>query len=69
MYSQQKAQQDAEAREEPAEDAMFADAFKKLIDEQLAMVEKSGVAGGDYYDKVVIAKGEKQFRSKVDPRP
>jgi protein-disulfide isomerase len=53
----------------PINGALPKDAFKKLIDEQLAMVEKSGVSGGDYYDKVVIAKGEKQFRSKVDPRP
>ena len=49
--------------------ALPKEAFKKLIDEQLAMVEKSGVSGADYYDKVVIAQGEKQFRSKVDPKP
>jgi protein-disulfide isomerase len=49
--------------------ALPKDAFKKVIDEQLAMVEKSGVSGADYYDKVVLAKGEKQFRSKVDPKP
>jgi len=53
----------------PINGALPKEAFKKLIDEQLAMVEKSGVAGGDYYAKVVIAKGEKQFRSKVDPKP
>jgi protein-disulfide isomerase len=53
----------------PVTGAVPKDAFKKLIDEQLAMIEKSGVSGGEYYDKVVIAKGEKQFRSKVDPRP
>jgi protein-disulfide isomerase len=43
--------------------------FKVIIDEQLKLVEKSGVAGGDYYEKVVLAKGEKQFRSKLDPKP
>jgi protein-disulfide isomerase len=42
--------------------------FKKLIDEELKKVEGSGVPGGQYYDKVVLAKGEKQFRSKVDSR-
>ena len=44
-------------------------AFKKLIDEELAKAEQSGVAGKDYYEQVVIAKGEKQFRSKRDPKP
>jgi protein-disulfide isomerase len=42
--------------------------FKAIIDEQLKQVEISGVSGADYYDKVVLAKGEKQFRSKMDPR-
>jgi protein-disulfide isomerase len=49
--------------------ALPKDVFKRLIDEQLAKVEKSGVPAGEYYDKVVLAQGEKQFRSKVDPRP
>jgi protein-disulfide isomerase len=49
--------------------ALPKDAFKKIIDEQLAQVEKSGVSGKDYYAQVVLAKGEKQFRSKVDPKP
>jgi len=49
--------------------ALPKDQFKRIIDEQLAQVEKSGVAPADYYEKVVIAKGEKQFRSKVDPKP
>jgi protein-disulfide isomerase len=53
----------------PINGALPKDAFKRIIDEQLAQVEKSGVSGGDYYDKVVLAKGEKQFRSKADPRP
>ena len=43
--------------------------IKKLIDEQLAAVAKSGVPAGEYYEKVVIAKGEKKFRSKKDPKP
>ena len=49
--------------------ALPKDVFKRLIDEQLAKVEKSGVPAGEYYDKVVLAQGEKQFRSKVDPKP
>jgi len=49
--------------------ALPKEAFKKIIDEQLAMVEKSGVPAGDYYEKVVMAKGEKQFRSKAEPKP
>jgi protein-disulfide isomerase len=43
--------------------------FKQLIDEALATAEKSGVPAADYYEKVVIAKGEKKFRSKKDPKP
>ena len=38
--------------------------FQQMIDQQLALVQKSGVAGADYYEKVVMAKGEKQFKSK-----
>jgi protein-disulfide isomerase len=53
----------------PFNGALPKEAFKKVIDEQLAMVEKSGVSGGEYYDKVVLGKGEKQFRSKLDPKP
>jgi protein-disulfide isomerase len=49
--------------------ALPKDAFKQIIDERLKLVEQSGVAAADYYDQVVLAKGEKQFRSKVDPRP
>jgi hypothetical protein len=42
--------------------------FKQIIDEQLKLAEQSGVSGAEYYDKVVLAKGEKQFRSKADPK-
>ncbi|MBX3154400.1 MAG: thioredoxin domain-containing protein [Deltaproteobacteria bacterium] len=31
--------------------------------------EASGVAPGDYYDKVIMAKGEKQFRNAKTPKP
>ncbi len=40
--------------------AVPVDALKKLVDEQLAIVKASG-AGADYYDKVVLATGQKQF--------
>ena len=43
--------------------------FKQIIDAQLKIVDASGVSGADYYNKVVLAKGEKQFRSKMDPKP
>ena len=43
--------------------------FKAMIDEKLKAVEASGVAPADYYDKEVMGKGEKQFRSKKDPKP
>ena len=43
--------------------------FKAIIDERLKVAEASGVSGADYYEKEVMGKGEKQFRSKVDPKP
>lgn len=41
----------------------------KLIDEQIKIVEASGVPAAEYYQKVVLGKGEKQFRSRATPRP
>jgi protein-disulfide isomerase len=49
--------------------ALPIEGFKQIIDEQLKIADASGVPGADYYDKVVLAKGEKQFRSKLDPKP
>ncbi len=43
--------------------------FKAMIDEKLKQVESSGVPAADYYDKEVMGKGEKKFRSKKDPKP
>jgi protein-disulfide isomerase len=43
--------------------------FKQMIDEKLKVVEQSGVAPADYYEKEVMGKGEKVFRSKKDPKP
>jgi protein-disulfide isomerase len=52
----------------PLTGALPKEEFKSIIDEQLAIVEGSGVPGADYYIKVVLAKGDKQFRSKADPK-
>jgi protein-disulfide isomerase len=48
--------------------ALPKEALVQLIDEQLKIAEASGVPGAEYYQKVVLGKGEKQFRSKGDPR-
>jgi protein-disulfide isomerase len=45
------------------------DSFKTAIDAEIKSVEASGVPCGDYYDKEVMGKGEKQFRSKGDKKP
>ncbi|HEY1551470.1 MAG TPA: DsbA family protein [Kofleriaceae bacterium] len=42
--------------------------FKALIAQKLATVKQSGVKPADYYEKEIMAKGEKQFRSKKDPK-
>ncbi|HEY4238386.1 MAG TPA: thioredoxin domain-containing protein [Kofleriaceae bacterium] len=49
--------------------ALPKEEFKKIIDEKIKLAEASGVPAGDYYDKEVMGKGEKQFRSKMDPKP
>ena len=49
--------------------ALPKDELKQRIDEQIKIAEASGVPGADYYQKVVLGKGEKQFRSKADPKP
>jgi protein-disulfide isomerase len=41
-------------------------AFKQIIDEKLAIAEKSGVPGASYYEKEIRGKGLQQFRSKRD---
>jgi protein-disulfide isomerase len=37
-----------------------AAAFKKVIDAEIKAVNESGIPAGQYYDKVVIAKGQKE---------
>jgi protein-disulfide isomerase len=49
--------------------ALPKDVFKQVIDEKLKIAEASGVPGASYYDKEIMEKGEKQFRSKADPKP
>jgi protein-disulfide isomerase len=49
--------------------ALPKERFKKIVDEQLKLAEASGVSGAEYYDKVVLGKGEKQFRSKAQAKP
>jgi protein-disulfide isomerase len=44
--------------------ALPKEAFKQMIDEKLKVAQ-----AGDYYDKVVMATGEKQFRSKGQAKP
>ena len=41
--------------------ALPKESFKQMIDEKLKSADSA-----DYYDKVIMAKGEKQFRSKMD---
>jgi protein-disulfide isomerase len=49
--------------------AMDANGFKQLIDRELKIVESSGVAPNEFYDKVVLGKGEKAFRAAGQPKP
>jgi len=49
--------------------ALPIEAFKQVIDDKLKIAEASGVPGAEYYDKEIMGKGEKQFRSKMDPKP
>jgi protein-disulfide isomerase len=42
--------------------------FKALIAQKLETVKQSGVKPAEYYAKEIMAKGEKQFRSKKDPK-
>ncbi len=45
------------------------EAFKTIIDQKLKVAEASGVSGAEYYEKEIMGKGEKQFRSKKEPKP
>jgi predicted DsbA family dithiol-disulfide isomerase len=41
-------------------------AFQKIIEEKLKVAQASGVGGAEYYEKEIMGKGSKQFRSKRD---
>ena len=43
--------------------ALPKESFKQMIDEKLKTADTA-----DYYDRVIMATGEKQFRSKMDPK-
>jgi protein-disulfide isomerase len=49
--------------------AVPKDNLVRVIDDQLHAVAASGVPAAKYYDQVVLVKGEKKFRSKLDPKP
>jgi protein-disulfide isomerase len=53
----------------PLSGALPKEVLEEAIDAQLQIVQASGVPAADYYQQVVLGKGEKQFRSKRDPRP
>ena len=46
--------------------ALPKEGFKQIIDEKLKVAEASGVRGAEYYDKEIMGKGEKQFRSAAE---
>ena len=50
----------------PLNGAMPKEGFKQVIDQQLKIAEASGVPGSSYYEKEIMGKGVKQFRSKMD---
>jgi protein-disulfide isomerase len=54
---------------QPYQKGLEVSAFKEVIDAKLKEVEASGIAGKDFYQQVVIGKGEKKFRSAKDPKP
>jgi protein-disulfide isomerase len=39
-------------------------AFQKIIEEKLKIAEASGVSGAEYYEKEIMGKGSRTFRSK-----
>ena len=46
--------------------ALGKENFKQIIDEKLKIAEASGVPGASYYDKEIMEKGSKTFRSRGD---
>jgi protein-disulfide isomerase len=54
---------------QPYSQGLEISAFKSVIDQKLKEVESSGTPGNQYYQKVVMEKGEKKFRSIKDKKP
>lgn len=54
---------------QPYSQGLDVQAFKGVIDQKLKEVESSGYTGSNYYQDVVMAKGEKKFRSIKDKKP
>ncbi len=48
--------------------ALPKEGFKQIIDQQLKVAEASGVSAADYYNKEIMGKGEKAFKSAA-PAP
>jgi protein-disulfide isomerase len=44
-------------------------ALRSIIDERLRIAEASGVPAAQYYEREILAKGEKKFRSQREPKP
>jgi protein-disulfide isomerase len=44
-------------------------ALSELIDARLRVAEASGVPAAQYYEREIYGKGERQFRSRRDPKP
>ncbi len=49
--------------------ALDKNSFKEIIDERFAIATATGVPAAAYYEQEVMGKGERKFRSKVDPKP
>jgi protein-disulfide isomerase len=45
------------------------DGLRAIIEDRLRVAEASGVPAAQYYDREILGKGEKKFRSKKDPKP
>jgi protein-disulfide isomerase len=43
--------------------AMDVGSFKQIIDRELKIAEGSGIPAAEYYDKVIMGKGEKAFKA------
>lgn len=43
-------------------------AFQQLIDQKLALAERSGVPAAEYYEREIRAKGERAIRAPAPPR-